>query len=115
MAARIIVAYKDNFLNFYRSQDFKTQEEIEYVLDLIRFEQQIPKKFFKYLNSSDGIYEERVKTTFKDVRILCFLDKNDIVVLTYCFLKKTRKIPRKEIKLAERLKGEYLADKLNSL
>jgi phage-related protein len=113
MAARKIIAYKEDFLNFYRSQDFKTQEKIEYVLDLVRFEQQIPKKFFKYLDGSDGIFEVRVKTTFKDIRILCFLDKNDIVVLINCFLKKTRKIPRKEIKLAERRKGEYLADKLN--
>ena len=80
MAARKILAFKDDFPDFYRSQDFKTQEKIEYVLDLVRFEQQIPKKFFKYLNGSDGIYEVRVNTTFKDIRILCFLDKNDIVV-----------------------------------
>ena len=80
-------------------------------MDLVRFEQQIPKKFFKYLDGTDGIYEIRVITTFKGIRILCFFDKVDLVVLTNCFLKKTQKTPRKEIKLAERLKREYLSDK----
>ena len=111
MTARRIIAYKENFVNFYKSQDNKTQEKIEYVLDFVRFEQQIPQKFFKYLEDTDGIYEIRVITTFKRIRILCFFDKEDIVVLTNCFLKKTQKTPRKEIRLAERLKREYLNDK----
>ena len=111
MTARRIIAYKENFLNFYKSQDNKTQEKIEYVLDFVRFEQQIPKKFFKYLDDTDGIYEIRVKTTFKDIRILCFFDVAELVVLTNCFLKKTRKTPRRKIELAERLRREYLWDK----
>lgn len=109
--ARRIIAYKDNFVNFYKSQDNKIQEKIEYVLDLVRFEKQVPKKFFKFLEDSDGIYEIRVITTFKGIRILCFFDKGDLVVLTNCFLKKTQKTPNKEIKLAERLKREYIIDK----
>ncbi len=111
MATRKIIAYGDGFVEFYKSQDYKVQEKIEYVMDLVRFEQKIPQKFFKYLAGSNGIYEIRVRTTFRDIRILCFLDKVDLVVLTNCFLKKTQKTPRKEIKLAERLKGEYLDDK----
>jgi hypothetical protein len=47
---RKIVAYKDDFVIFYKSQDSKTQEKIEYILDLIRFEKQVPKKFLKYLD-----------------------------------------------------------------
>lgn len=112
MKVRKIVAYKEDFINFYKSQDCKTQEKIEYVLDLIRFEPHIPRKFFKHLDGSNGIYEIRVKTTFREIRILCFLDKTNLVVLTNCFLKKTRKTPRKEIRIAERLKKDYLADNL---
>lgn len=108
---RKIVAYKNYFLDFYKSQDAKTQEKIEFVLDFIRFEKQIPKKFFKYLISTDGIYEIRIFTTFKSIRILCFFDEGQLVVLTNCFLKKTQKTPRKEIKLAEKLKKEYMEDK----
>jgi len=108
---RKILAYKDNFVDFYTSQDLKIQEKIEYVLDLIRFERQVPKKFFKLLENTDGIWEVRVITTFKSIRILCFQDKENLVVLTNCFLKKTKKTPKKEIKLADKLKKEYLTEK----
>ena len=108
---RKVIAYKSNFKKFYKSQDNKTQNKIEFVLDLVRFEKQVPVKFFKYLNDTDGIYEVRVITTFKSIRILCFFDKGELIVLTNCFLKKTQKTPKKEIKLAERLKREYLIEK----
>jgi phage-related protein len=99
---RRIIAYKDYFVNFYKSQDPKIQRKIEYVLDLVRFEQKVPVKFLKYLENTDQIYEIRVMTTFNNIRILCFFDKRDLVVLTKCFLKKTQKTPLKEIQLAEK-------------
>ncbi len=108
---RTIIAYKDYFVKFYKEQDEKVQEKIEYVLDLVRFERQVPKKFFKQLENTDGIYEVRVITTFKSIRILCFLDDGNLVVLVNCFIKKTQKTPRNEIKLAEKLKKEYLKNK----
>lgn len=108
---RKIVVYRDYFIDFYEAQDLKVQEKIEYVLDLVRFERHIPKKFFKALNSSDGIYEVRVFTTYKSIRIFCFFDEGNLVVLTNCLIKKTQKTPKKDIKLAERLKKEYLRDK----
>lgn len=108
---RKIKAYKRYFIDFYKSQDQKVQEKIEYVLDLVRFERQVPKKFFKYLESTDGIYEVRVITTFQSIRILCFFDDGNLIILANCFVKKTQKTPRKEIKLAEKLKKEYLNDK----
>jgi len=108
---RNVIAYKNYFIDFYREQDDKVQEKIEYVLDLLRFEDRVPVKFFKYLESTDGIYEVRVITTFKNIRILCFFDKGDLIVLTNSFVKKSQKTPRKEIKLAERLKKEFINEK----
>ena len=108
---RKIISYKENFINFYKKQDNKTQTKIEYVLDLVRYEKQVPIKFFKFLESTEGIYEIRIITTFKSIRILCFFDEGQLVVLTNCFIKKTQKTPRKEIKLAGRLKNEYLLEK----
>tara|TARA_R110000850_G_scaffold150497_1_gene273271 strand:+ start:185728 stop:186066 length:339 start_codon:yes stop_codon:yes gene_type:complete len=108
-----IIAYKEYFADFYKAQEDKVQEKIEYVLDLVRFERQVPKKFFKVLENTDGIYEVRVITTFKSIRILCFFDDGNLIVLVNCFVKKTQKTPRKEIKLAEKLKKEYLKDKNN--
>jgi len=108
---RRIIAYKTYFIDFYKSQDFKVQEKIEYVLDLVRFEKQVPLKFFKYLENTNGIYEIRIITTFKSIRILCFFDQGDLIVLTNCFIKKSQKTPRKEIKMAEKLKKEYINEK----
>ncbi len=108
---RKIVAYKSYFVEFYKSQENKVQEKIEYILDMIRFEKQVPKKFFKALENTEGIYEVRVVTTFKSIRILCFFDDGNLVVLANCFVKKTQKTPRKEIKFAEKLKKEYLKNK----
>ena len=111
MILRRIQVYKSNFIDFYESQEIKVQKKIELVLDLIRFEKQVPKKFLRFIEGTDGIYEIRVITTFKSIRILCFFDKGDLVVLTNCFLKKTQKTPRKEIYLAQRLKREFLFEK----
>lgn len=108
---REIISYKNYFIDFYTSQEYKVQRKIEYVLDLVRYERQVPKKFFKHLESTDGIYEVRIETTFKNIRILCFFDKGKLVVLANCFLKKTQKTPKKEIKLAEKLKREYMTEK----
>lgn len=82
-------------------------------MDLIRFERQVSKKFFKQLENTDGIYEVRVITTFKSIRILCFFDGGNLIVLTNCFLKKSQKTPLKEIKKAEKIKREYFKDKNN--
>lgn len=108
---RKVITYKRYFIDFYKAQEEKVQLKIEYVLDLVRFERQIPQKFFKALENSDGIYEVRVITPFRSIRILCFLDDGNLVVLGNCFVKKTQKTPRKEIKLAEKLKKEYLKEK----
>lgn len=108
---RKVIAYKKYFVDFYKAQEEKVQEKIEYVLDLVRFERQVPEKFLKALENTNGIYEVRVITTFKSIRILCFFDDGNLVVLANCFIKKTQKTPKKAIKLAEKLKKEYLKDK----
>lgn len=71
----------------------------------------IPSGLLKTDENTDGMYEVRVITTFKSIRILCFFDDGNLVVLANCFVKKTQKTPRKEIKLAEKLKKEYLKNK----
>ena len=111
---RKIIAYKSYFITFYKSQEEKVQEKMEFVLDMIRFERQVPKKFFKALENTDGIYEVRVITTFKSIRILGFFDKGNLVVLLNCFVKKSQKTPPKEIRLAEKLKREYQSEKNNT-
>lgn len=83
------------------------------MLDMVRFERQVPIKFFKKVESTDGIYEVRVITSQKSIRILCFHDEGTLVILTNAFVKKTQKTPKNEIKIAENLKIEYLKQKEN--
>ena len=109
--AREIIFFGDNVIDFYKSQDSKVQLKIEYVLDLVRFEWQVPIKFFKKLESTNGIYEVRVITSQKSIRILCFQNEGTLVILTNAFVKKTQKTPKNEIKLAENLKTKYLKQK----
>lgn len=108
---RNVIIYKTYFLDFYNEQDLKVQEKIEYVLDMVRFERQVPKKFFKLLENTDGIYEVRVITTFKSIRIFCFFDEGNLVVLVNCLVKKAQKTPKNAIKQAEKIKNEYLRNK----
>jgi phage-related protein len=110
---REIIFFGDKVLSFYSSQEDKVRIKIEYVLDLVRFEPRVPKKFFKKLENTNGIYEVRVITSQKSIRILCFQDEGNLIILTNGFIKKTQKTPKKEIKLAEKLKKEYLKFKDN--
>lgn len=105
---REIIFFGDKVLDFYSSQEAKVQTKMEYVLDLVRFEQRIPMKFFKKLENTNGIYEVRIITSQKSIRILCFQDDGNLIVLTNGFIKKTQKTPKREIKLAEKMKKEYL-------
>ncbi len=108
---RKIEFHKDYFIDFYSKQNKKVQEKIEYVFKLIRQVERIPEKFLKHLTSTDGLYEIRIEYQSNIYRIFCFFDQGKLVVLLNGFQKKTRKTPKKEIGLAERLKKEYFNEK----
>lgn len=108
---RSIEFYGDEFMNFYHEQEEKVQRKIEYVLDLIRHEQHVPVKFYKLLRNTGGIYEIRVVTSLKNIRILCFPEGNNLIVLLSAFVKKTQKTPKNEIKRAQILRERYLTEK----
>ena len=108
---RKIAIYGDYFKEFYVNQSAKAKDKIDYVLDLVRYEKRVPKKFLKFLTGTDGLYEIKVSTTFKEIRIFCFFDKGKLVVLTNCFIKKKQKTPKRELELALKLKKEYFNKK----
>lgn len=109
---RNVLLFKSAFVDFYRSQEPKVQQKIEFVLDLIRYEQAVPVKFFKRLHNTHGLYEVRVITPHKNIRILGFIDEGNLVVLTNSFVKKTQKTPKREIEKAKRLRDEYYTLKI---
>ena len=108
---RKILFYDNYFLDFYNSQDKKTKEKIDFVLDLIRNVERIPIKFLKYLEGTDGLYEIRVTTISGSIRIFSFFDEGRQIILINCFTKKTNKTPRQEIIKAIKLKEEYFNEK----
>jgi len=108
---REVIIYKNYFLDFYKKQDVKTKSKIDYVLKIVRELDKIPSQYFKHLKGTNGLYEARIKLGTNIFRVLCFFDNGNLVVLLNGFQKKTQKTPKKEIKLAERLKKEYYDEK----
>jgi len=92
-------------------QTQKVKDKIDYVLDIIKHIQQVPIKFLKHIESTDGLYEVRVKTTFKNIRIFCFFDQGNLIILTNCIEKKSQKTQRGSLDLAIKLKKEYFKNK----
>jgi phage-related protein len=101
-------------MDFYAAQSPKVQEKIEYVFQLIRTVDQVPKKFLDHLSGSDGLFEIRIESGNNIFRIFCCFDKGNLVVLFNGFQKKTQKTPKQEMELAEKLKKEYFTLKKES-
>ncbi|WP_041279438.1 type II toxin-antitoxin system RelE/ParE family toxin [Desulfobacula toluolica] len=83
--------------------------KITWVLKLIRETQNISTKYFKKLVNTDDIWEVRVSVGKNIFRLLGFIQDQELIILTNSFQKKTQKTPRKEIKLAENRKKDYLS------
>lgn len=64
---------------------------------------------FKKLDGSDGIWEFRTLYNGLQYRLLAFWDEQEkrLVVATHGFVKKTWKVPQKEIARAEALRKKY--------
>lgn len=83
--------------------------KVAWVLKLIREIDQVPSKYFKKLVNTNDIWEVRVNVGRDTFRLLGFFDGQDLIILTNSFQKKSQKTPKKEIKLAESRKKEYLS------
>jgi phage-related protein len=108
---RQIVTYGKYFNEFYSKLGKDLQDKIDWTFELIKAVNQIPKKYFKHLESTDGVYEIRVEFESNIYRILCFFDEGNLVVLINSFQKKSQKTPSSEIELAKKLKKQYFIDK----
>ncbi len=104
---RKIGMYGKYFEEFYLEQNQKVKDKIDYVLDIIKHVEKVPIKFLKHLEGYDGLYEVRIRTTYKNIRIFCFFDQGNIVILTNCIDKKSQKTPKETLDLATKLKQEY--------
>lgn len=104
---RQIIAYKNYFLDFYKKQPNNVQEKIEWTLNLIRVIQNVPEKYFKHVEGTEGLYEIRVEVGSNTYRIFSFFDKGNLIVLGNAFQKKSQKTPKQEIERALKIMAEY--------
>lgn len=108
---RNIKLYKHYFKEFYTSQEKSVRDKINYSLYMVETQRVIHRKFFRFIDGSDGIYEIRTEYNENIYRVFCCMDEDSVVVLFNAFQKKTQKTPLKEIKIAEKLKKEYFDNK----
>lgn len=78
---RKIVVHGDYFADFYDKQSLVVRRKINYVLNLVRTEEQIPAKFLKNIEGSNGLFEVRIEMEGNIFRIFCCFDEGKLVVL----------------------------------
>lgn len=108
---RQLIYYKNYYKDFFDQQTEKVKDKFDYVLYLVTVAERIPKKFFKYIEGTDGLFEVRIEFEGNIYRVFCCFDAGKVVVLFNGFQKKTQKTPKKEIEKALRIKDEYFEDK----
>jgi len=81
------------------------------VFKVIKTVDLIPQKFLKHIESTDGLYEIRVKVGSDIYRVFCCFDSGRIIVLFNGFQKKSQKTPGKEIDRALRIKADNFKNK----
>jgi phage-related protein len=111
---RQIIFYKNHFEMFFNEQTEKVKNKIDEVLFLITIIERVPKKFLKYIEGTDGIYEVRIELGSNIFRVFCCFDQGRLIVLFNGFQKKTQKTPKSEIEKAQKLKTEYFNQKNES-
>ena len=108
---RNLSTYGKYFIEFYSNLDKNLQEKIDWVFELVKTVDHIPKKYFQHLENTDGLFEIRIELKSNIYRIFCFFDEGNLVILINCFQKKTQKTPKPEIELAKKIKKQYFTDK----
>jgi phage-related protein len=108
---RKIVFFKNYFQYFFEKQSTKLKAKIVWTFDLIEELYRVPENYLKHIENTDGLYEIRVQQGSNIIRIFCFFDHGQLVILANGFNKKTQKTPKKEIELALKIKTEYENEK----
>jgi len=108
---RNIFYYKNYYLDFFDKQNSDVKKKFNWTLKLIATIERVPIKFFKHIKTSSGLYEVRVEVGSNIFRVFSFFDKGNLIVLVNGFQKKSQKLPKKEIEMAEKLKKQYFDEK----
>ena len=104
---RTAIFYKDYFERFFIKQSKKVKAKIIWTIELIEELERVPEIYLKHIESTQGLYEIRVKQGRDIFRIFCFFDEGQLIIVTSGFQKKTQKTPKKEIDRALKIMEEY--------
>jgi phage-related protein len=108
---RDIYYYKDFYLEFFETLKPDVKKKFNWTLKLIATIERVPAKYFKHMEGTSGILEIRVEVGSDIYRVFSFFDEGRLIILLNGFQKKTKKTPKNEIELAEKLKKQYLNEK----
>jgi phage-related protein len=111
MKFRTVIFYKDYFEKFFLAQSEKTKAKIIWTIQLIEEIERVPETYLKHIESTDGLYEIRIKQGSNIFRIFCFFDQGKLIILVNGFKKKTQKTPKQEIDKAHKIMEEYKNEK----
>lgn len=93
---------------FLDSLSAKQAKKVVWVLQIVEELDRVPIQYFKKLEGTDDIWEVRVDLGSDTFRLLGFIHKGNLIILTNGFVKKSQKMPTSEIALAEKRKRDYL-------
>lgn len=94
--------------DFLDSLTGRQAKKVIWVLKLIEDVDAVPKEYLKKLPGTKGIWEVRIRLDMGVARLLGFFHKDNLIVLNHAFMKKSRKIFRKDISVAEQRKLDFL-------
>ena len=104
---RTAIFYKNYFEKFFIEQTEKVKAKIIWTIELIQELERIPEIYLKHIESTNGLYEIRIKLASDIYRIFCFFEDGKLIIIANGFQKKTQKTPKKEIKRALKIMEEY--------
>lgn len=111
MKVREVIAFKNYFEDFLKSQPEKVQNKIFKIIEAIETLERVPSNYLKFIVGTDGLYEARIQLGSNIWRVFCFFDGDKLVVLMNGFQKKTQKTPKNEIEKALNIMVEYYEQK----
>lgn len=94
--------------DFLDSLSGKQAQKVVWVLRLVEELESVPAQYLKKLGGTEDLWEMRAQHGGDTFRMLGFFEPPEVMVLTSGFAKKSEKIPRREIEVAEARRREYL-------
>lgn len=103
---RLFDGYFEQFMKMLSPTE---QKKLNYILDLLKWNERVSSKFVKHL--LDGLFEIRMEYNGNIFRVFFIFDEGNIIVLFNGFQKKSQKTPISEITKALKIKEDYYASK----